>query len=63
MNDLKESIDKLVRKSYWLGVRDGLIRFAWWKDGTQYVGTCGKTLSEALESIDENAPIPRNLEP
>lgn len=23
--------------------------FAWWKDGVQYVGNCGKTLKEVLE--------------
>lgn len=27
---------------------EGLSAYAWWKDGVQYVGTCGKTLKEAL---------------
>lgn len=27
----------------------GLIEYAWWKDGTQYVGSCGKTLDQAIE--------------
>ena len=27
----------------------GVRTWAWWKDGTQYVGTCGTTLKEALE--------------
>ena len=34
----------------WLkGYLAGLETFAWWKDGTQYVGTCGTTLKEAIE--------------
>ncbi len=31
------------------GYRDGLIAYAWWKDGVQYVGTRGKTLKDALK--------------
>lgn len=34
-------------------LKDGITLFAWWKDGTQYVGTCGTTLKEALEKIDK----------
>lgn len=30
------------------GVIEGMTAFAWWKDGTQYVGTGGKTLKEAI---------------
>jgi hypothetical protein len=34
----------------WLkGYIDGLRAFAHWKDGVQYVGTCGTTLKEAIE--------------
>jgi glycerol-3-phosphate dehydrogenase len=40
------------RKAYFQGLKDGITRFAWWKDGTQYVGTTGKTLTEALDEID-----------
>ena len=35
------------------GKRQGIELFAWWKDGTQYVGTCGKTLKEAFKEVDE----------
>ena len=35
--------------AYIEGVKFGLYAFAWWIDGTQYVGTCGTTLKEALE--------------
>lgn len=37
---------------YYDGVRDGLRRFAWWKDGVEYVGSCGTTLKEALATAD-----------
>ena len=34
----------------WLqGYIAGLSAYAWWKDGVQYVGTCGTTLKEAIE--------------
>lgn len=40
-------------RAYYRGLRDGVSRFAYWKDGVQYVGTTGRTLREALTSIDE----------
>ena len=43
----------LVRYSYKEGMKEGIKRFAWWKDGVQYVGTTGKTLKEALKEVDE----------
>jgi hypothetical protein len=30
----------------------GIEMFAWWKDGTQYVGTNGKMLKEAVAEIE-----------
>jgi len=38
---------------YYDGYIDGLTAFAWWKDGTQYVGTCGRTLKEAIKEVKE----------
>jgi len=33
----------------WLqGFIAGLHEYAWWKDGTQYVGSCGTTLVDAI---------------
>lgn len=29
----------------------GLRMFAWWKDGVQYVGTCGTTFEAAVKEI------------
>lgn len=39
--------------SYRKGFEDGLRCFAWWKDGAQQVGTCGWTLKDALEHIED----------
>ena len=44
---------KLISRRYYDGCRDALRRFAWWKHGTQYVGSCGYTLGEALADVDE----------
>lgn len=35
------------------GLKAGIEAYAWWKDGTQYVGTAGRTLKEALEEVDK----------
>lgn len=39
-------------KIYYEGVREGLTRYAHWKDGVQYVGTCGKTLKEVIAEVN-----------
>lgn len=36
---------------YQMGYLDGLRAYAWFKDGTQYVGTTGKTLAEATDEF------------
>lgn len=36
----------------------GLKEFAYWKDGTQWVGTCGKTLSCAIEEFLAQRTVP-----
>ena len=38
---------------YFNGIVEGVRLYAWWKDGEQYVGTCGKTLKEAIGDIEE----------
>lgn len=35
------------------GYKAALKLFAWWKDGVQYVGSCGTTLEEALKEVTE----------
>lgn len=39
-------------RAYFRGIRDGVRRFAWWRDGVQYVGTTGRTLRQALDEVD-----------
>ena len=39
---------------YYDGLEAGVERFAWWKDGVQYVGTTGKTLEQAYKEIEED---------
>ena len=39
---------------YYDGLEAGVERFAWWKDGVQYVGTTGKTLDQAYKEIEED---------
>ena len=43
---------KQLTRAYYNGIREGIEQFAHWKDGVQYVGTCGTTLKKALERID-----------
>ncbi len=44
---------KLLTKAYYNGIREGIEKYAHWKDGEQFVGTCGTTLRYALNRIDE----------
>jgi hypothetical protein len=39
-------------RAYYQGLREGLKRYAWWRDGVQYVGSCGRTLKHALAEVD-----------
>ena len=39
-------------RAYYQGLREGVERYAHWRDGTQYVGTTGRTLKEALVDIN-----------
>lgn len=39
-------------RAYYKGLREGIEKFAWWKDGTQYVGTTGSKLKSVLQDID-----------
>lgn len=37
---------------YLAGLKEGITRFAWWKDGVQFVGTCGTRLEDALKEAE-----------
>lgn len=40
------------------GAMDAMALYAWWKDGVQFVGTSGRTLLEAVRSVDQSLPAP-----
>jgi len=44
-------------RAYYQGLREGVEMYAHWKDGTQYVGTTGRTLRQALADIDEDETV------
>lgn len=55
----EEELNDLIKRVYRRGFAHGLGTFAWFKNGTQFVGTCGVTLREALgdmESLAEYDP-------
>jgi hypothetical protein len=43
------------QQAYYQGLKEGIWRFAWMKDGVYYVGTTGRTLKEALADVDREA--------
>ena len=43
----------LIDRAYAAGVETGFRKYAWWKDGIQYVGSCGTTLEDALKEINQ----------
>lgn len=44
-----EELQEVLASNWLTGFREALKQYAWWKDGVQYVGTCGTTLKKALE--------------
>ncbi len=48
----EESQEQSYSSGYFRGLREGLTRFAHWKDSVQYVGTTGTTLKGALQQVD-----------
>ena len=47
--DMAAQADMTCKRAYSRGYEEGVRAYAWWKDGVQYVGTCGKTLEQALK--------------
>ena len=40
-------------RAYYKGMREGLAMYAHWKNGTQYVGTTGRTLHQAIAELQQ----------
>ncbi len=51
---LMDLLDACEKKSYKQGYTDGMTSFAWWRDGEEYVGTCGTKLKDAVANIDRS---------
>ncbi len=47
-------MNRVPNQSYDQGFVDGLKSFAWWKDGTQHVGTTGTLLKDAIKNRKDN---------
>lgn len=54
---MSDEISKGLQTAWLRGYIDGLKAFAWWKDGVQYVGTCGTTLKEAIEQAKQECAV------
>ena len=49
----EHEVQKMQKEAYEDGVRAGIIRYSFWKNGVQYVGNPAKTLKKALKEVDE----------
>ena len=52
-----EKIQLAMDDAYRKGLLEGIRRYAHWKDGTQFVGTCGRTLKDALSDLDSETCV------
>lgn len=52
-NGLSLSMRKARRADYVRGYEDGLACYAWYKNGEQFVGTCGDTLKKAKGQLEK----------
>lgn len=61
VEEQKVKKDLALKEMFLRGYIAGMEEYAWWKDGVQYVGSCGMTLKKAKEmvmhehAIDEDA--------
>ena len=49
----RRALVQAKNEAWFRGFVSGLTEYAWWKDGEQYVGTCGTTLKKAIEKAKE----------
>lgn len=50
----KQTMKDVLAEAYLTGFRDGMERYAHWKDGQQFVGTCGTRLETARRLAEED---------
>ena len=51
--DKPGGVKQPLRDRFREGFIAGLREFAWWKNGEQFVGTCGTTLAQAIEQANK----------
>ena len=49
LKDKLAEMGRRIAEAHDQGLREGITRYAHWKDGVQYVGSCGTTLTDALQ--------------
>lgn len=54
MSDLRVERHQAHAKGRAEGIVEALTMYAWWRDGVQYVGTCGTTLEKAVKRALED---------
>ena len=54
LEEMKLLLEKQAELSFKAGIEEALRQYAWWKEGTQYVGSCGTTLEKALTEYGVN---------
>ena len=52
-----DTLEEILVAAYRLGMGVGIHRYAWWKDGTQYVGTCGTTYEAARKGTKTESVV------
>lgn len=53
IGDLSSLMKSVFFWGYKKGLKDGMFRFSYMKDGVYYVGTCGTTFKDACAGVDK----------
>lgn len=48
-------VAELIEQAFLAGYRAGQASYAWWKNGEQFVGSCGKLLRDAQREAPQDA--------
>lgn len=59
----RDAAESLISEALISVERGALTRFAYWKDGIEYVGTCGTTLASAIKDVYKRAGKPAPASP
>jgi hypothetical protein len=52
--EINMAVSRLHRELYLAGMKEGTRDWAHWKDGGQYVGTCGVRLDSAIAEAEDD---------